>query len=183
MNNVDNSIVTDSKVIDAAVNAVETEGSVPNAPIIPFSGESGFMMHPDYCKFKMWMDDYDKVGRNEDKLIGNIGYSADYAMDPDEIVMAVRIIGAVIDCHINDLIDLSGMDQTAFERKYTIPHDTLNSWISGENKVPVYILALLGYAVFTDYRVYYKRRLEHKVETAGGREYSTEYCSYRYPYI
>ena len=45
MNNVDNSIVTDSKVIDAAVNAVETEGSVTIAPVIPFSGESGSMMH------------------------------------------------------------------------------------------------------------------------------------------
>lgn len=51
---------------------------------------------------------------------------------------------------IQELINLSGMSQSAFCRKYGIPYATVRHWLEGKRQPPAYVVSLLNRAVLED---------------------------------
>ena len=51
---------------------------------------------------------------------------------------------------IKEIIQLTGLSQAEFAKRYHIPQRTVESWVMGERKPPQYVLELLEKAVMAE---------------------------------
>ncbi len=52
---------------------------------------------------------------------------------------------------IKEIVELTGLSQAEFAKKYGIPKRTVESWLMGERKPPAYVISMLEKMVKYDF--------------------------------
>ena len=77
-------------------------------------------------------------------FVDRYGCKISIRFDGDKFVVTNRTIPADSVSSVRELLDLYGMTQAEFSRRFGIPCRTVNNWCNGVNTPPPYVFRLLG---------------------------------------
>lgn len=83
-------------------------------------------------------------------FVDRYGCKISIRFDGDKFVVTNRTIPADSVSSVRELLDLYGMTQAEFSRRFGIPCRTVNNWCNGVNTPPPYVFRLLGEALSHD---------------------------------
>lgn len=83
-------------------------------------------------------------------FVDRYGCTISIRFDGDKFVVTNRTIPADSVSSVRELLDLYGMTQAEFSRRFDIPCRTVSNWCNGVNTPPPYVFRLLGEALSHD---------------------------------
>ena len=96
------------------------------------------------------IDGYSPRTDREYVFVDRYGCTISIRFDGEKFVVTNRTIPADSVSSVRELLDLYGMTQAEFSRRFGIPCRTVNNWCNGVNTPPPYVFRLLGEALSHD---------------------------------